>query len=209
MAMFYAAIRRDSVSLRRFPFLSCVQAFWCEISLVSRLKYPYSCFSSHFCFLALVVQFIILLFILFLDAIIGLVVFESSYWCIDTIFNAVESSSSFFLFFFDIFYLSPSSLGCKALCIVISFLVLWSICWHPSFLHFKNGPENRTKETAQVFIPLMRYRLYILVSSSFFFFRSPEILFFLIFLSSPLVWWCLLPLFPNTCNFPFLWEFWF
>ena len=36
----------------RFPFLSHIRVL-CEISLVSRLKHPYNCFSSHFCFLYL------------------------------------------------------------------------------------------------------------------------------------------------------------
>ena len=64
MAMFCAAIRRDSVSLLNFPFLSHVQ-IWREISLVCRLKCPYSCFSSHFCFLVIV---LLVLFVLFLVA---------------------------------------------------------------------------------------------------------------------------------------------
>ena len=41
MALSCAAIRRDSVSLLRFPFLSQVQVFWCEMLLISRLKRPY------------------------------------------------------------------------------------------------------------------------------------------------------------------------
>ena len=50
MALFYAAIKRDSVSLFRFPFRSHVQVFSCEISPVCRLKYPYSCFFLPFLF---------------------------------------------------------------------------------------------------------------------------------------------------------------
>ena len=46
MALFAAAIRRDSVSLLRFLFLSHVQVISCEILLVC---HTYSCFSSHFC----------------------------------------------------------------------------------------------------------------------------------------------------------------
>ena len=37
---------------------------------------------------------------------------------------------------------------------------------------------------------------------------SSEIL-FLLFLSFPLDWWCPFPIFPSTCNFPFLRAFWF
>ena len=44
MALFCAVISRDSVSLFRFPFLSCVQVFSYEIC---RLKYPFNCFFCH------------------------------------------------------------------------------------------------------------------------------------------------------------------
>ena len=40
VALFCAAIRRDSVSLLSFPFLSQVHVFSCEISLVSHFKRP-------------------------------------------------------------------------------------------------------------------------------------------------------------------------
>ena len=40
MALFYAAFRRDSVSLLKFPFLSHVQLFWYEMLLISHLKRP-------------------------------------------------------------------------------------------------------------------------------------------------------------------------
>ena len=42
--------------------------------------------------------------------------------------------------FLDTYNLPTLSLGCNALCIVISFLVLWSICLS-SLIHFKNSPE--------------------------------------------------------------------
>ena len=50
MALSCAAIRRDSVSLLRFPFLRQVKVFWCEKLFIRRLKRPWSCFPSHFCF---------------------------------------------------------------------------------------------------------------------------------------------------------------
>ena len=49
------AIKRDLVSLLRFPFHSHVYVFSCVILQICCLKYLYSCFSSHFCFLVLVV----------------------------------------------------------------------------------------------------------------------------------------------------------
>ena len=72
MALFCAAIRRDSVSLIRCPFLSHVQVFSCEMLLISHLKRPYSCFSSHFCFLIIVVLLVLVLSVLFLGTVISL-----------------------------------------------------------------------------------------------------------------------------------------
>ena len=40
MALSCAAIRRDSVSILRLPFLSQVQVFWCEMLFIWRLKRP-------------------------------------------------------------------------------------------------------------------------------------------------------------------------
>ena len=40
MALSCAAIRRDSVSLLKFPFLSLVQILWCEMLFIRRLKRP-------------------------------------------------------------------------------------------------------------------------------------------------------------------------
>ena len=40
MELSCAAIRRDSVSFLKFPFLSQVQVFWCEILFIRRLKRP-------------------------------------------------------------------------------------------------------------------------------------------------------------------------
>ena len=68
--------------------------------------------------------------------------------------------------------LSISSLGCKALRIVMSFLVFWSIC--SSFALYKNGPEYLTRRQPR-FLSLWWDFFYIV------WFRvvprSPEILF--------------------------------
>ena len=68
---FHAAVWRDSVSLLRFPFLSHAQGYSYEILPIGSLKYPYSCFSSHFFFLV-VVQLMIMLFVLFLVLVVTL-----------------------------------------------------------------------------------------------------------------------------------------
>ena len=46
--LFCAAIRRDSISLFMFNFLSHFLVFEFETLFVSRLERPYSCFSFHF-----------------------------------------------------------------------------------------------------------------------------------------------------------------
>ena len=65
------------------------------------------------------------------------------------------------------------------------------------------------KWTAQLFIPLMRFLLRSLVSSSFLVLMR---YFFSIFLSSPPVWWCPLSTFPNfrfseLSDFSLIWLF--
>ena len=102
MALFCTAIRRDSVYLLRFSFLGCVHIFSCEMLLISYLKHPQSCFSSHFCFLVIVILLVLVLSVLFLVAVISLlpcfryVVFKSLYWYINIVFNTSKSSSSLF-----------------------------------------------------------------------------------------------------------------
>ena len=49
-----------------------------------------------------------------------------------------------------------SSLGCNALCMVISFLVLSFICLNSSLVHFRKCPKY-LRGTAQVFVPLIRF----------------------------------------------------
>ena len=71
--------------------------------------------------------------------------------------------------------LSTSFLEGYALCSVISFLVLWSICLSSYLVHYKNGPEYLTRGTTQVFIPLIRF---LLIQCFRVTFSSPEILFF-------------------------------
>ena len=55
------------------------------------------------------------------------------------------------LSFLDTCSLSTSSLRCNTLCMVISFLVLWSICLSSSLAHLRKDPEYLTRSTAQVY----------------------------------------------------------
>ena len=69
MALFCAAIWRDSVSLLKFPFLIQVQVLSCEIMFISHLKRPNCYFSSHFCFLVVVILLFIVLSVSFPTAV--------------------------------------------------------------------------------------------------------------------------------------------
>ena len=66
-------------------------------------------------------------------------------------------ASPLLLSFLDTYSLSVSSLGCKALCIVISFLVFWPICWSSSIDCFNNGPENLLSLVSSSFLVSLRY----------------------------------------------------
>ena len=89
---------------------------------------------------------------------------DSSSRCIElpTRFSILASSPSFL----DTYSLSTSSLVCNSSCMILIFLVLWSICLSSS-VHFKKGPENITRALAQEFIPLIRLMLDSFVSNSF------------------------------------------
>ena len=105
MALFCAVIRRDSVSLLRFPFHRYVQVFSCEISHVCHLKQPYHCFffpflfSNYFCSVNPRVVCIVSGCCNKTHTALFHVVFESFYRCVKAVFNAGKSSSSFFSWF--------------------------------------------------------------------------------------------------------------
>ena len=83
------------------------------------------------------------------------VVFESLYRCINAVLNAAQSSYSFF------------SWHIQSICFISGFLVHWPICLSYSLVHLKNDPEYLTRETALVFIPLIRLLLHNLILSKF------------------------------------------
>ena len=53
MTLICHTIRKTSISLLRFLFRNHIHGFSSEVSSVCRLKYSYSCFSSHFGFLVI------------------------------------------------------------------------------------------------------------------------------------------------------------
>ena len=106
--------------------------------------------------------------------------------------------------FLDIYSLWTSSQGCHTLCMVISFFVLLSICLSSSLVHLRRGLEYLTRDTAQVFIPLIRFRLESFVSSSFLVLLRYS--FWILFFISTFLW-CQPPRSPSICRFRFLRAF--
>ena len=93
MASFCATIRRDSVSLLGFPFLSHVHVFFACLLLEMSIQlflFPFLssryCCSVDPCVSVCCNQSFFALFY---------VVFEMSYWCINVMFNAGKSSTFF------------------------------------------------------------------------------------------------------------------
>ena len=74
--------------------------------------------------------------------------------------------------FLDTYSMSTLSPTCSALCIVISFLVLWSTCLNSSLVQFTKGRKYPTSGTAQVFTPFIRFLLHSFVSWVFSFISS-------------------------------------
>ena len=106
------------------------------------------------------------------------------------------------------------SLGCNTSCMVISFLVLWSICSTSSLVLFKNGHEYLTRRTAQVFIPLIRFLQnsfilsnYQVLKYSFLIFSFNILLFDGVSFQYPQVFVSFL--FSERSNFVFIWLFHF
>ena len=67
-----------------------------------------------------------------------------------------------------------------------------------------DDPEYLARETIPIFIPLIRFLRYLLVSCRLHFLMR---YFFKCFLSSSLVWLCQLPIYQSICRFPFFFFF--
>ena len=169
MTLFCASIGIDPVCLLKFAFRCHVQFFSCEILPVYSLRYPFTCFSSHFWFL-LVFLLIIMPFVVVLVAIISLSLpIFMKIWSprIDATMLSSILSSSLLYSFRHTYILCISSLRCKGLYIFINFLVPWTIYLSSFPVHFKNDPVYLARRIAQVFISSMRFLLQSLVLRSF------------------------------------------
>ena len=130
IALFCVAVRRYSLSLLRFLFLSYVKVFFCEISFVCLLKCPYSCFYSHF-FLVIFVMLMLVSSVLFLVAVISLP--PCFFLCSLLVFKSMhrrffECWRVLVLLLFLTHSQSTASMRCQVLCIVTGFIVLSLIC---------------------------------------------------------------------------------
>ena len=115
-------------------------------------------FSDLLCFLVIFLLLFLLLSILCQVAVISLpprFSMLSSSHCIDASTLSSMLVSPLPPHFLDTYSLSTSSMGCKALGIVIIFLVLWFISLSSSLVHFKNGPEYLKRRIAQVLLLLL------------------------------------------------------
>ena len=138
---------------RRSIYNSYTQVFLREMSFVCRLKQPYCSFPSHFRFLVVSIQLILVFTVLFPVGVISLpphFSMESSIRCIEAI-TLSSMLVSLLPPFLHTCSLSTSSLGCKALFIDINFLFLWSFYLSSPLVQFKNSPEYLTRCRAQLF----------------------------------------------------------
>ena len=190
MALFYVAIRRDYVfpvlAMSKFSLVRyCLFVDWNIHTVVFLL------FSGYLCSVD------IWLVWLFLVAVISFpprFLLWSSSCCIDasslswTLVSRVSPS------FFDTYILSTSSLGCRAICIVISFLVLWSICLGFLWSTSRMAPSILWGRQPKYLSLLWDfcYVFFFFVLSCFFVLLKYS---FLFFLSSLLLWWYRFPLF--------------
>ena len=190
-------------------FFILIHIFSWEMSPVSCLKRPQTCFSSHFCFLVISILLILVSSVLFLVDVSSIpprFSMSSSSRCTSASTLSSMLVSPLPPSFIENYCRSTPSLRCKALCIFISFLVFLSICLKFSLVHYNNGPEYLSGKTDQVFIPFIRFLRYSFVLTCFLVFLRYS---FKIFLSSRRVGWCQLPIFPCIRRFILFWAFWF
>ena len=158
MALFCAAITRDLDSSLTFLFLSLVHVFSTESLLVFRFKYPYRCFffswgefpilfsdnlySVDACIVCIVSNGCNQSFFrAFLYSFLGYVSMLRRYlqrW--QVLFHLFLTHTVYLRHLWDV----------RPYAIVMSFLLVWSIGWS-SLVHFKNGSENLSRGTVQVF----------------------------------------------------------
>ena len=98
-------------------------------------------FFSHFCFQVIIAQLILGLLLLFLFTILSLALFMRSSRRLIDVSTQWMLASPLLPTFLDTYWLSISSLRCKALCVFMSFLVLLSISRNSSIVHLRNNPE--------------------------------------------------------------------
>ena len=191
MALFCAAIKRNSISLLKYPFRNSVQVFPFVVSPLSRFNYQYSCFCFHYCF-SFLLFFYLSLRCYSCTRLLQLI-FLSSFSHSQRIHASTQSSMltrPLFPLRVCLYQLSD-----------ITPCTSSSIVCHLAHFSSENSPEYLTRGTAQVFIPLKIFLLQSLVlKSSFILLRNS----FLIISFISLVRWCPFLILASTYSFPFL-----
>ena len=133
MYMYYVAIQhfyfeRSSFSLKFLSFLAMSKSSHVRFCLIA-LEISIQLLFFQFFFLGIVVRFILVFFVLFVVVVSGLTLFffMLSMRCHIDVSSMLSGPLS--PTFLDIYSLSMTSLGCKAYCIIMNLLVLWSIFW--------------------------------------------------------------------------------
>ena len=103
------------------------------------------------------------------------VLLKSFYWLVNAVSMLASPLPPFFL---DLYSLSTSLKGCYALCMVITFLVLWSLCLIFSLVHFKNAPEYLTKMYSPGIYSFDIIVIFIILRLASFFSHNRYLLFF-------------------------------
>ena len=151
---------------------------------------------SFFSFLVIVVQLIFMMYeyVLFLIAITTFIL--CSLWVLVLMYQRYLQCWRIFPFLHFLTHTDCLCHLCKAFCIVISFLVLQSICWTSSLVHFKNSPEYLKRVNYSGVNPVTKIAAAELYFDKFS--RSSEKKFFAL---PRLAWLHPIQIFPITCNF--------
>ena len=140
----YGVIRKDSISLLSFfSFLG--------ISKFSRVKFRLVVEGSVY----IIFSFLFLFSGYFYSIDVCIICIVSDTYLSSPKVVCIEASTLYWMMacrlsLFLTYSLSVSSLGCKALGIIMSVLVLWSICWSSSLDYIKNSPEYLLRGTTPV-----------------------------------------------------------
>ena len=154
------------------------------LSLSLELSIPLFFFSFLFSRFFLVFLFVLQLFLLILLFLTVMISLSSLVFFVNSLSPKIVTSTQLSM----LVSRYMSSFWWKALCIIIDFLVLWSIYLSSILVHFKNVLEYFTRVTTQVFILWKTFLLQSLVLRSYLVLLRYFLLFFFFFFFTFLDW---------------------